>query len=199
MNDDLVTVAAFAENTQAVVVRNFLEEAGIPAFLMGEMSQTLFVVGGPTGGVRIQVPESRLEEAIRLINERWSGEAGPVDWSQVDVGEAEDEPTDDDIATSLKAEKTPGPAPAEEVELSDLTLREQRANRIVRGAFLGLLFWPVLILAVWRLIQIANSKERLRPEYQRKANIAALIIAVPLLLILFSCCLIPMMEMLERY
>jgi hypothetical protein len=80
------------------------------------------------------------------------------------------------------------PVPTAEAEPSDLTVREQRADRIVLGALIGLFAWPVFLLAVWRLIQIANSDERLRPEYERKANIGALIVGVPLLVILLSAC-----------
>jgi len=86
MNDELVTAAVFGDHTQAVVVRNSLEEEGIPAFLVGEwMSQGLFVVGGASRGIRIQVPGSRLEEAIRLINERFPDHSAVVDWSNVGV------------------------------------------------------------------------------------------------------------------
>ncbi len=60
MDDELMTAATFGDHTQAVVVRGVLEEAGIPAFLVGEwMSQGLFVVGGVNGGVRVLVPSSR--------------------------------------------------------------------------------------------------------------------------------------------
>lgn len=190
MNDELVTAAVFGDQTQAVVARMHLEEAGIPAFLLDElMSPGLFVIGNATGGIRLQVPASRLEETIRLINDRLPEHATTVNWSEVDVGQPEpEEPVD--------AEETPAasaaPAAAvEEIEPTDLTLREQRANRIVVGALIGVFAWPVLLLAVYRLIQIANSTERLRPEYQRKANIGAMIVAVPLILLLLSCFLVP--------
>ena len=38
-------------------------------------------------------------------------------------------------------------------------------------------------------MQIASSKERLRPEYQRKANIGATIVLVMFLLLLAPCCM----------
>src|SRR5262245_46465963 len=92
MADDLVTAAVFGDHTQAVAARMHLEEAGVPAFLADElMSQGLFVVGGATGGIRLQVPASRLDEAVHLINDRLPDHAAPVDWSQVDVGQSEGE------------------------------------------------------------------------------------------------------------
>ncbi|HKA07112.1 MAG TPA: DUF2007 domain-containing protein [Gemmataceae bacterium] len=194
MDDDLATAAVFGDHTQAIVARNHLEEAGIPAFLTDEfMSQGLFVVGSATGGIRLQVPASRLEEAIRLINDRLPGHAGPVNWSEVDVGqpEAKEEAENEVVPPEAPAEPPARPVAAiVETEPSDLTLREQRANRIVKGALIGLFAWPVFLLAVWRMYQIANSDERLRPEYQRKANIGAIIIGVPLLLLLLACCVV---------
>jgi hypothetical protein len=215
-NDDLVTAAVFGDHTQAVVARIHLEEAGISAFLSDEwMSQGLFVLGSASGGIRLQVPASRLDEAVRIIHDRMSEHSAPVNWSEVDVGEPESEaPADgEDAPPEPRAKSTsPPPEPVAEIEPPDLTLRERRANRIVRGALIAFIAfplgyfafplgwfawpisvfaWPLFFLAVWRLIQIASSRERLRPEYQRKANVAAIILSVPLLVTLVSCCLVP--------
>jgi hypothetical protein len=83
----------------------------------------------------------------------------------------------------------PPPAPVDDAAPPDLTLRERRADRRVRGALIGLFAWPVFLLAVYRLIQVANSGERPRPEYLRKANLVTVINAVPLLLVALVCCL----------
>ena len=135
MGDDLVTAAVFGDQTQAVATKIHLEDAGIPAFLQDEMiSGGLFVIGGATGGFKLQVPKSRLEEAIRVIDERLPGHSVPVNWSEVDVGEPEpEEEIDDEEASSAPAVR-PAPAPAastDDNEPEDLTLREQRANKIV--------------------------------------------------------------------
>ena len=190
MDEELVTAAEFGDHTQAVVARIHLEEAGIPAFLQNElMSQGLFVVGGASGGIQLQVPASRLDEAVRLINNRVSEQSAPVNWSEVDVGAPEsEEPVDDeDVVPEPPPEPTSPGEPVIEVEPRDLTLRERRANRLVLGTLIGLFCWPVYLLAVWRLIQIANSEERLGPEYQRKANIGAVIIAVSPPFVLPAC------------
>jgi hypothetical protein len=191
MDDELVTAAVFGDHTQAVAAKMHLEDAGIPAFLLDEiMAGGLFVLGGATGGIKLQVPKSRLEEAIRLIDERLPGHTVPIDWSEVDVGnpEPEEELKDEGAVSSAAARPAPTPvAPADDDDPQDLTLREQRASKIVRGAFFGIFCWPVLLLAAWRLIQIANSEERLRPEYQRKANIGATIVIVMLFLTFAFC------------
>lgn len=207
-DDDLVTAATFGDHTQAVVARMHLQEAGIPAFLSDEwMSQGLFVLGSAAGGVQLQVPAARLQEAIQLINDRLPDHASPVDWSEVDVGAPEPEETidEDESIPPPALQATPNPTgPVEEIEPVDLTTRERRANRIVRGALvgvlglIGVLTMPLYALALWRLIQIANSKERLRPEYQRKANLAAIIILAPLLLLALLCCIAPIYAAVQK-
>src|SRR5262249_59190504 len=107
-----------------------------------------------------------------------------------DVGrpEATEGGVDREVPPETPAETiVPSVAAVVETEPSDLTLREQRANRIVKGALIGLFAWPVFLLAVWRMYQIANSDERLRPENQRKANLGAVIVGVPLLWRLPGC------------
>jgi hypothetical protein len=217
VDDELVTAAEFGDHTQAVVARMHLEEAGIPAFLSDEwMSQGLFVLGSASGGIRLQVPASRLTEAVRLINDRMPENSAGVNWSEVDVGkpEAEEAVDEEEVAPEPSVQAVSPPAESEvEIEPVDLTLRERRANRIIRGALIGLVAWPIgffgwpigilvswplgvfawplFFFAVWRLIQIASSRERLRPEYQRKANIGAMILSVPIFLSLVSCCVFP--------
>jgi hypothetical protein len=190
-DDDLVTAAVFGDQTAAVAARIYLEDAGIPAFLQDElMSSGLFEAGAAIGGIKLEVPASRLEEAVRLINDRMPAEAAAVNWSDVDVGQPEEEAVEDEEPPP-EPRPEPSPTPAEpivETGPRDLTLREQRADRIVRGAVMGIVFWPALVLAGWRLMQIANSEERLRPEYQRKANLGAILVGVPLLLMLVFCC-----------
>jgi hypothetical protein len=107
----------------------------------------------------------------------------------VDVGQPETMKTADDeeIVAEPPAETTAPAEPVVEIEPADLTLRERRANRMILGALIGVFCWPVYFLAVWRLIQIANSKELLRPEYQRKANIGALIIGISFPFVLPMC------------
>jgi hypothetical protein len=92
MRDDLATAAVFGDLTQAQAARLDLEAAGIPAFLADEnVVGSMFLWTTAVGGVKLQVPESRLNEAIRVLDERPAAGDGPIDWSQVDVGEPEDD------------------------------------------------------------------------------------------------------------
>ncbi|MBO0697886.1 MAG: DUF2007 domain-containing protein [Zavarzinella sp.] len=74
MADDLATAAVFGDQTQAVAARLYLEAAGIPAFLADEnVAGSIFIWSPAVGGIKLQVPESRLEEAVRLLEEQVPG------------------------------------------------------------------------------------------------------------------------------
>jgi len=90
--DDLATAAVFGDLTQAQAARLDLEAAGIPAFLADDnVVGSMFLWTTAVGGVKLQVPASRLDDALRVLGERQPADDGPVDWSQVDVGEPADE------------------------------------------------------------------------------------------------------------
>ena len=92
MRDDLATAGVFGDLTQAQAARLDLEAAGVPAFLADEnMAGGVFTLGAAVGGIKLQVPKSRLEEARRVLGETGPAGDGPIDWSQVDVGKPEDE------------------------------------------------------------------------------------------------------------
>ena len=92
MRDELVTAAVFGDQTQAAAARIHLEAAGIPAFLADEIvAGGIFLWSPAVGGIKLQVPESRLEEALRSLDERMPGPDGSIDWTEVDVGQPETE------------------------------------------------------------------------------------------------------------
>jgi hypothetical protein len=167
--DDLATAAVFGDLTQAQAARLLLEAAGVPAFVADEnMAAGVFSFGAAIGGIKLQVPKSRLEETLRLLDERMpDGEV--TDWSEVDVGHPEESEPETNEPASV-------PTPVESVPVEptgELTLRERRADGMFRACVLGAVFIPALLFAFWRLLQIWVSEERLRPEYRRKAQLAA--------------------------
>ncbi len=84
-----VVVAASAENEmEAGVIVAALEEAGIKATMAGAATAD-FRVGVP-GEVQVLVAQEDLARAQEVVREGEDDEED-VDWSQVDVGEPEDE------------------------------------------------------------------------------------------------------------
>jgi len=69
MYEEMVTVASFANPVEAEMAKNELEAAGIPAFLMGETSGTLFAgFSGLFGSIRLMVSEVNQERALAVID-----------------------------------------------------------------------------------------------------------------------------------
>jgi hypothetical protein len=68
MQDDLRTVATFATPTDAAIVRNALEAAGIDAVIADELTLTADpLLSGAVGFIKIQVREADLERAAEVL------------------------------------------------------------------------------------------------------------------------------------
>ncbi|HZT81800.1 MAG TPA: DUF2007 domain-containing protein [Gemmataceae bacterium] len=94
MGEQFVTVATFTLPAEAELARGRLEEEGIPAGVIGDMSSGLFVgFGNPLGGVQLQVPEAHAERALAILSAcRGEDEAAGPDAG--DAGPGEDLPPD---------------------------------------------------------------------------------------------------------
>ena len=178
MTDELVTAAVFGDHTQAIAARLELEAAGIPAFLADEnVSGGIFTLAAAVGGIKLQVPESRLEESLRLLDERMPGGGSSTDWSAVDVGQPESE-SDAEASEEMSSRVVASTGEVPDEELSE---REKRAEKLVNAWVFGLLFAPILLFAIWQLIGVIGSGERLGPTFRRKTKLAAWVIFATLL------------------
>jgi len=65
----MVTVRQYINLSEAELDKTLLEEAGIPVFLADENSMSLGY-GGVLGGVRLQVEDTDLDRARRILDER---------------------------------------------------------------------------------------------------------------------------------
>ena len=84
----LVPLMMCRNELEAQTVRAALEDAGIPAFVFekGSLGIGLTHAAARLGGVQVQVPSDRLEEAqesLKLVQV----DAARIDWDSVDVGE----------------------------------------------------------------------------------------------------------------
>ncbi|MFL6115083.1 MAG: hypothetical protein ACJ786_27615 [Catenulispora sp.] len=193
MPDDLVTAAVFGDHTQATAARLLLEASGVPAFLADEnVAGGIFTLGTAVGGIRLQVPKSRLEESLRLLDERMPTDGGATDWSDVDVGRPEDdEPSGEEpVGTTPAALGATTPA-ADAGPEEDLTQRERRADGLLRAWVFGLIFFPLMLLVFLRLVQVWTSDERLGPGYRRKAQLAGALLVLTCVVPVAVCCALP--------
>jgi hypothetical protein len=152
MTNDLVTIASYASPVEAEIAKNRLESSEIPAFLVGENTVNMaWHLTNAVGGIRLQVSQADADEAraiLRCPNEEAEASQGEPLW--VDADELDEEP----------------PPP---------TNREQDADRALRGAIGGLLFWPLQLYVSWLILKVVLSEERLAPIHRRNGILAAMI------------------------
>jgi rubrerythrin len=71
MNDNLITIATFPYVAEAEACRMHLDDAGIPAFVADAEVVTMdWLLGNAIGYVKLQVPQSRAEEAAAIMARR---------------------------------------------------------------------------------------------------------------------------------
>ncbi|MFQ5482880.1 MAG: DUF2007 domain-containing protein [Nitrospinaceae bacterium] len=79
MPENLVTAATFSQPYEAHLAQQRLQEAGIPAFIVNEHTISInWLYSNALGGVQVQVPEDRVQEARGLLAEDRSRDMDPV-------------------------------------------------------------------------------------------------------------------------
>lgn len=69
MDEELVTIRSYSFPWEANVEQAVLEEEGIPTYLQdAETVSTQWLYSNAIGGVKLQVPESRVEEAREILS-----------------------------------------------------------------------------------------------------------------------------------
>lgn len=161
MNDELVTIATFDNTVQAHLVRNQLAAAGIRATLVDEHTVGMnWAWSNAIGGIKLIVREEDYEDAARILADP-GAEQEVDDAGQTFLDEEESDEEADAVAgdeSNDVAEPKGGP-----------TQREQDAARALRAAYFGILMQPLQLYAVWLLLGVWFSKERLGADYRRQA------------------------------
>jgi len=88
MSEKLVTVARYSDYLEADLARQMLEDEGIRAFVLSENTGVAWPVPA-AGGIELQAPESRAEEAKEILESAAQYEAD-------NGGELDDEDGGDD-------------------------------------------------------------------------------------------------------
>jgi len=155
MNDELMTVAIFANPFEASIARSCLEVAGITAFLADE--GTSVAVTNGVGGVKLEVPTRQSEQAIAVL----------ADSQQSDMRALDEAALDSDVVDSEQVEPP-------------LTSREQDVDRALLSAIFGPviflpLFPPLEAYALWLIVKAFLSDERLSARRRRRGLVALLV------------------------
>jgi hypothetical protein len=178
MQKSLETIATFANVADAHIVKNHLEEEGIPAFLADE--NTVFNFGylsNALGGIKLQVQPEHTEQALDIL--RSAQHLDPGATASESSPDAKEELSNAETG-SRDVDESP-----DEPEVP-LNAREEMAERAFRAAGLGFLFFPFEFYALWQLLKVAFSDLPLNPTAQRRALIAAGLSVPMVLLVLWG-------------
>jgi hypothetical protein len=157
MNDELVTIATFANSFQANLAKGELQEEGIHSVVAGDDPGGTLAFMTSSIGVKLCVRREDVKAARQALAET-DGENLAAE-QEAEIEES-----------ALSDEINP---PADDKQ--SLTRREQEAVRAFRSAILGFFFFPLQIYTVWLLLRVFFSDERLEPQHRRWAWIAAII------------------------
>jgi hypothetical protein len=170
----LITLATYWSSFEANLAKNDLESAGIRAFLADDKTVgMMWHLTNAVWGVKLQVEDCDAERALAILAE--------YDSMGTAAGEGAAE-------EKVAAEMTPAidaPQPNEPDEADaewSLTQREQDAERALKASLFGYLFFPLEFFALWLLLKVVASPERLGRARRRRA-IVALILFLPWLAI----------------
>ena len=97
MKEKLVTVARYNDYLEADLARQMLEDEGITGFVLGQNTGVAWPVP-PAGGIELQVPQSRAEEAREILEaareqvpEENQSPEEDEDWDDEEEAEGSDE------------------------------------------------------------------------------------------------------------
>lgn len=174
----LVTVATYADPIHASLARNYLEEHDIPVVIIDEETVSVdWSLGFALGGIKLQVAPWHLERAEFLLAQHQRVTQEREEAEKI----AETAFTTPEAIEELHAEQ------------EDRLPINQNVDRLLRTTVVGLLLWPMQLLALWWLIEYWCGKETPSPDRRWKVKAAALLniplmalIFVPLFLILGS-------------
>jgi Putative prokaryotic signal transducing protein len=202
MADEMVTLATFSNPIEAQLAKGRLEEAGIPAFLLGDLGGGMFVgMSNLFGEIRLTVAAEDVEEAARVLEADEDDEVvededstaikgeRPRQESSTEVRAAVESPLQDRTAPpNSPPSDSPVLVPEEEMFSEDEDEPEERtvrwtaddvATRAFRAAIFGF-FCPVGLLhlyALWLVIRLPSAEGELSSAGSRKA-IAAFALAI---------------------
>jgi hypothetical protein len=162
-NANLVTIARFIDPVEASLAKNCLEDAGFQAFLADFETVSIdWQIASAIGAIKLQVFDTDVEAARSVLRDQLEGANG-------DESEPIDEAIDPDSVAGV-----PDDDDSDDLE-PEPNAREKAAERALKGAVLGLLFWPLQAYVSYLLMTVYFSSQTLAGRSRRHALIAAVI------------------------
>jgi hypothetical protein len=159
-SQQFVTIAVAQDSVEANIIKNYLNDAGVQAFVADDEAISMdWLMANAIGGIKVQVAAVDADEAREALDLRSeAGEHGEV-WTSTSPSASLERMTVDEEP---------------ETPVSD---RAINANRAFRAAVFGLLFWPIELYAAYVLFKVYRSRETLAGRPRTLAKMALLIVA----------------------
>lgn len=173
-----VTVAAFDETFRADVARAALEDAGLPVRITDrEIVAMEWVLSNAVGGIKVQVPEADAVRAREIL------EAAFRDLKENGIDE--EELARQALAAAPEDDVPPPPpvevqaATSEEIApAAEAGEREQYARRFLLTTLLSVIFFPLVMYAVYLFLNAVFGLGRLSSEGWRRVLFGVLVAAL---------------------
>jgi hypothetical protein len=210
MSDEMVTLATFSNPIEAELAKGRLQDAGIPAFLYGDIGGSMFAgMSNLFGEIRLMVSATHAEEALRVLTDEEDEEEDEDESSTAIKGEPPRQESSTQVRPPLESplqdnapplETSPqessefppeeGMPPEEDDEREERTVAwtaDEVATRALRAAIFGWFSGGVLaVYALWLLIRLPSAEGELSPTGRRKALLALVIAVLPGTAFLFT-------------
>jgi hypothetical protein len=96
MSNKLVTIAEYADSSQAELARQVLADYGIQALIMDQNTSNLWQTALPWSTTKLQVLESDADHARQILEEQQQDAHEPEDYEVGDDSDDSDEPYEPD-------------------------------------------------------------------------------------------------------
>lgn len=174
MSDNFRTIATFWMPVEAQLAKQLVEAEGIPSVLQGyETVSSDWLLGNAIGGIQLQVPEHRMQQAISALSE--AGPFGkrsllqpvtPTDHEQeMDASESDPDPYDDE-------------------PLAPQTEREAQIDRFYKSSIVSWVFFPFSVYSFYVFLRIKIDDQPISPAYEHRLWMGALMQLPSLILVI---------------
>jgi hypothetical protein len=183
MAGELVTVGTYLDPLTANMARSRLEDEGIRAFLADEeVSAMAWTLTSAVGGIKLVVAAEDATRATLILADPIDEDPPPPPPEESEGIQTEPPPP----ATGIRADAADSGDGAEDgpdEEGPALAPLDDTAVRAGKAALFGLLFFPLSFYAVYLVLDVLSSDEKLSPEGSRGLNQALLFLMPYFLLI----------------
>jgi hypothetical protein len=159
---------------EAQLAKQLVEAEGIPSVLQGyETVSSDWLLGNAIGGIQLQVPEHRMQQAMSALSEAGSfGKRSLLEPAMPTDHELETDGIDNDQD------------PIEDEPLTPQTGREAQIDRFYKSSIVSWVFFPFSIYSLYVFLRIKIDDQPISPAYEHRLWMGAWMQLPSLILVL---------------